>query len=113
MPAGATSGSWSALHEALTRGCAGHVARGDVITEDSSGCYFYAESRLVSAVGLKDHVVVETKDAVLVAPKDRVQDVKKLVARLKAAAATSIPCTARCTGPGAATTASTTASASR
>ncbi len=77
-------GSWSALHEALPADAQGNVARGDVITEDSSGCYFYAESRLVSAVGLKDHVVVETKDAVLVAPKDRVQDVKKLVARLKA-----------------------------
>jgi mannose-1-phosphate guanylyltransferase / mannose-6-phosphate isomerase len=78
-------GSWSALHEALTPDAQGNVARGDVIAEDSSGCYFYSESRLVSAVGLKDHVVVETKDAVLVAPKDRVQDVKKLVTRLKAA----------------------------
>jgi mannose-1-phosphate guanylyltransferase/mannose-6-phosphate isomerase len=77
-------GSWSALHEALPADASGNVARGDVIAEDSSGCYFYAESRLVSAVGLKDHVVVETKDAVLVAPKERVQDVKKLVARLKA-----------------------------
>ena len=47
-------------------------------------CYLYSESRLVAAVGLNDHVVVETKDAVLVAPKDRVQDVKQLVARLKA-----------------------------
>jgi mannose-1-phosphate guanylyltransferase / mannose-6-phosphate isomerase len=78
-------GSWSALHEALTADAQGNVARGDVIAEDSSGCYFYSESRLVSAIGLKDHVVVETKDAVLVAPKDRVQDVKKLVTRLKEA----------------------------
>ncbi|MEJ0099023.1 MAG: mannose-1-phosphate guanylyltransferase/mannose-6-phosphate isomerase [Pseudomonadota bacterium] len=77
-------GSWSALHAALPADAQGNVARGDVIAEDSTGCYFYAESRLVSAVGMKDHVVIETKDAVLVAPKDRVQDVKKLVARLKA-----------------------------
>ncbi len=77
-------GSWSALHDALEADAQGNVARGDVIAEDSSGCYFYAGSRLVSAVGMKDHVIVETKDAVLVAPKDRVQDVKKLVARLKA-----------------------------
>ncbi len=77
-------GSWAALHEALPADGAGNVVRGDVIIEDSSGCYFYAESRLVSAVGLQDHIVVETKDAVMVAPKDRVQDVKKLVARLKA-----------------------------
>jgi mannose-1-phosphate guanylyltransferase/mannose-6-phosphate isomerase len=43
----------------------------------------YSESRLLAAVGLENHVVVETKDAVLVAPKGRVQDVKKLVQRLK------------------------------
>jgi mannose-1-phosphate guanylyltransferase/mannose-6-phosphate isomerase len=72
------------LHEALPADAQGNVLRGDVIAEDSSGCYFYAESRLVSAVGMRDHVIVETKDAVLVAPKDRVQDVKKVVARLKA-----------------------------
>jgi mannose-1-phosphate guanylyltransferase / mannose-6-phosphate isomerase len=77
-------GSWSALHEALPADEQGNVMKGDVLAEDSSGCYLYAENRLVSVVGLKDHVVVETKDAILVAPKDRVQDVKKLVARLKA-----------------------------
>jgi mannose-1-phosphate guanylyltransferase/mannose-6-phosphate isomerase len=76
-------GSWSALHDALPADARGNVAKGDVLVEDSDGCYLYAESRLVSTVGLKDHVVVETKDAVLVAPKDRVQDVKRLVARLK------------------------------
>jgi len=78
-------GSWAALHAACEADAQGNVARGDVICVDCEGCYLYAESRLVSAVGLKDHVVVETKDAVLVAPKDRVQDVKKLVHRLKAA----------------------------
>jgi mannose-1-phosphate guanylyltransferase / mannose-6-phosphate isomerase len=77
-------GSWSALHEALDADADGNVTKGDVLLEDSSGCYFYAESRLVAGIGLQDHVVVETKDAVLVAPKDRVQDVKKLVARLRA-----------------------------
>ena len=76
-------GSWSALHESLAPDAAGNVTRGDVITEDSAGCYVYSSGRLVATVGLKDHVVVETKDAVLVAPKDRVQDVKHLVARLK------------------------------
>jgi mannose-1-phosphate guanylyltransferase/mannose-6-phosphate isomerase len=55
----------------------------DVISEDTEGCYLYSGSRLVAAVGLRDHVVVETKDAVLVAPKVRVQDVKRLVQRLK------------------------------
>jgi mannose-1-phosphate guanylyltransferase / mannose-6-phosphate isomerase len=76
-------GSWAALHGASEADGRGNVARGDVISEDSSGCYLYSESRLVAVVGLQDHVVIETKDAVLVAPKDRVQDVKKLVFRLK------------------------------
>jgi mannose-1-phosphate guanylyltransferase/mannose-6-phosphate isomerase len=76
-------GSWSALHESLPPDANGNVTRGDVITEDSTGCYLYSSQRLVATVGLKDHVVVETKDAVMVAPKDRVQDVKNLVARLK------------------------------
>jgi mannose-1-phosphate guanylyltransferase/mannose-6-phosphate isomerase len=76
-------GSWAALHEACEADGRGNVARGDVIAEDSQGCYLYSESRLVAVVGLEDHVVIETKDAILVAPKDRVQDVKKLVYRLK------------------------------
>ena len=76
-------GSWAALHEASESDAHGNVSRGDVICEDSQGCYLYSESRLVAAVGLKDHVVVETKDAVLVAPRSHVQDVKKLVFKLK------------------------------
>jgi mannose-1-phosphate guanylyltransferase/mannose-6-phosphate isomerase len=76
-------GSWSALHEASAADENGNVVRGDVLIEDSSGCYLYSESRLVAAVGLKDTVVVETKDAILVSPRDRVSDVKKLVGRLK------------------------------
>jgi mannose-1-phosphate guanylyltransferase / mannose-6-phosphate isomerase len=76
-------GSWAALHAACESDGHGNVARGDVIAEDSDGCYLYSESRLVAVVGLQNHVVVETKDAVLVAPQDRVQDVKKLVFRLK------------------------------
>ena len=76
-------GSWAALHAASESDGRGNVARGDVIAEDSDGCYLYSESRLVAVVGLQNHVVIETKDAVLVAPQDRVQDVKKLVFRLK------------------------------
>jgi mannose-1-phosphate guanylyltransferase/mannose-6-phosphate isomerase len=76
-------GSWSALHEAIPGDADGNVRIGDVLTEDSHGNYLHSTSRLVAVVGLKDHVVVETKDAVLVAPKDRVQDVKALVNQLK------------------------------
>jgi mannose-1-phosphate guanylyltransferase/mannose-6-phosphate isomerase len=106
-------GSWSALHQACDADADGNVMHGDVLTEDTRGSYLYAESRLVATVGLRDHVVVETKDAVLVAPKDRVQDVKQLVAKLKAAGVPSICCIAKCFVRGAATTASTMATAFR
>ena len=76
-------GSWSSLHEAGEADAHGNVTHGDVISEDTHGSYLHSQSRLVAAVGLQDHVVVETKDAVLVAPKSRVQDVKKLVQHLK------------------------------
>ena len=77
-------GSWASLHAACEHDAQGNALFGDVMVEDTHDSYVYSESRLVATVGLRDHVVVETKDAVLVAPKDRVQDVKKLVARLKA-----------------------------
>ncbi|MCM2310428.1 MAG: mannose-1-phosphate guanylyltransferase/mannose-6-phosphate isomerase [Steroidobacteraceae bacterium] len=77
-------GSWSALQDALPRDAAGNVTAGDVITEGTTGSYLHSTSRLIAAVGLVDHVVVETKDAVLVAPRDKVQDVKALVTQLKA-----------------------------
>jgi mannose-1-phosphate guanylyltransferase/mannose-6-phosphate isomerase len=78
-------GSWAALHEVMPADERGNVTRGDVLVEDSSGCYVHADSRLVAALGLEDMVIVETADAVLVAPRAKVQDVKKVVARIKAA----------------------------
>lgn len=78
-------GSWSALHEIMPADEQGNVARGDVLLEDTTGCYVHADSRLVAALGLHDMVIVETADAVLVAPRNKVQDVKKIVARIKAA----------------------------
>jgi mannose-1-phosphate guanylyltransferase/mannose-6-phosphate isomerase len=76
-------GSWSALHEACEKDGDGNVIHGDVLAEQTHNSYLYAESRLVAVVGLHDHVVIETKDAVLVAPRDRVQEVKALVSRIK------------------------------
>jgi mannose-1-phosphate guanylyltransferase/mannose-6-phosphate isomerase len=78
-------GSWSALHEILPADEHGNVARGDVLLEDARNCYVHADSRLVAALGVEDLVIVETADAVLVAPRSKVQDVKKIVARIKAA----------------------------
>jgi mannose-1-phosphate guanylyltransferase/mannose-6-phosphate isomerase len=77
-------GTWTSLHAACEHDPQGNALVGDVMVEDTYDSYVYSASRLVATVGLRDHVVVETKDAVLVAPKDRVQDVRKLVARLKA-----------------------------
>jgi len=76
-------GSWASLHDALPADERRNVHQGDVVSVDSENCLLFSSSRLVATVGLKDHVVVETKDAIMVAPRDRVQDVKLLVARLK------------------------------
>ena len=76
-------GSWSALQEAAEKDGDGNSFFGDVIAEGCRDTYVSAGSRLVAAVGLEGVVVVETEDAVMVLPKDRAQDVKKIVARLK------------------------------
>jgi mannose-1-phosphate guanylyltransferase/mannose-6-phosphate isomerase len=76
-------GSWSFL-EGRERDSRGNYAHGDVMLEDSDNTLVHSEGRLVAALGLRDMVVVETKDAVLVASTGRAQDVKRIVARLKA-----------------------------
>ncbi len=75
-------GSWSALWEVSRQDEAGNASHGDVIAVDSRNSYAYAR-RLVALVGVDDLVVVETDDAVLVAHKERVQQVKDVVAKLK------------------------------
>ncbi len=77
-------GSWSALWDVAPKDAQGNAARGDVLLEDSSGNFVRAETRMVALLGVSDLVVVETADAVLVAKRERVQEVKKLVDRLKA-----------------------------
>src|SRR6202167_3822459 len=76
-------GSWSSLFDALPADEEGNVLQGDVLIHDTRDCYVHSTSRLVAAVGMDDHIIVETKDAILVAPKERVQDVKELVAMIK------------------------------
>jgi mannose-1-phosphate guanylyltransferase/mannose-6-phosphate isomerase len=76
-------GSWSALWEVGKRNEDGNVFNGDVLAVDTRDSYVHSEDRLVATVGVADMVVVETADAVLVAAKDRVQDVKAVVKRLK------------------------------
>ena len=77
-------GAWSALWEVGAKDAAGNVVRGDVMVEGGCNNYLRAESRLLAALGVDDLVVVETADAVLVARRDRAQDVKILVEKLKA-----------------------------
>lgn len=78
-------GSWSALWDVGVSDASGNVTHGDVLLHDSTNSYVHSDSRLVTVVGLNDHVVVETADAVLVAHRDRSQDVKEIVEKLKLA----------------------------
>lgn len=80
-------GAWSALAEIAPQDAQGNTLVGNVLAEDAHRCYLRAESRLVAALGVEDLVVIETADAILVARKDRSQDVKRLVDRLNARAA--------------------------
>ena len=76
-------GAWDSLWQILPKDNKGNVSRGDVLLHDCHGSLVMAENRLVACVGVEDMVVVETPDAVLVAHKDKTQDVKKIVASLK------------------------------
>jgi len=76
-------GSWSALWQVGERDQEGNIERGDVISVDTRDSYVDAASRLVATVGVEHLVVVETADAVLVASKDQVQEVKAVVDQLK------------------------------
>ncbi|MGK2940362.1 MAG: mannose-1-phosphate guanylyltransferase/mannose-6-phosphate isomerase [Immundisolibacter sp.] len=77
-------GSWDALLEVQAADARGNVISGDVLAQDVDDSLIRAESRLVAALGIKNHIIVETADAVLVADRSRAQDVKRLVERLKA-----------------------------
>ena len=75
-------GAWEAVWQVLPKDEAGNAQVGDAIVKDSQNTLVHASSRLVSAVGLTDIVIVETADAVLVADRERSQEVKQIVAHL-------------------------------
>ena len=77
-------GSFSALWDISDKDEAGNVLIGDVVMDQTTNSYVYAKNKLVSTVGVDNLVVIETKDAILVANKDKVQDVKHIVNQLKA-----------------------------
>lgn len=76
-------GAWSSLWEVTEKDSYGNAVRGDVMAHNTQDCLIHSTNKLVATVGLRDIVIVETKDAVLVADKNQVQDVKKIVERLK------------------------------
>ncbi|NOX26040.1 MAG: mannose-1-phosphate guanylyltransferase/mannose-6-phosphate isomerase [Deltaproteobacteria bacterium] len=76
-------GSLKALWDVSAKDTAGNVVHGDAILEDVKNSFVYAQDTLVAAVGLEDTIIVETDDAVLVAPMARAQDVRKVVRRLR------------------------------
>lgn len=76
-------GAWEALWNVLPKDASGNVMQGDVLMQDSSNTLALSEGRLIACVGVDDLIVVETADAVLVAHKNKTQDVKKIVDRLK------------------------------
>jgi mannose-1-phosphate guanylyltransferase/mannose-6-phosphate isomerase len=81
-------GSWSALWEVGEKDASGNVVEGDAVLHEVSGTYIRTDGPLVAGIGVSDMVVVATEDAVLVAPKDRAQEVRAIVERLKSSGRT-------------------------
>jgi mannose-1-phosphate guanylyltransferase len=81
-------GAFASLWEVLPKDAHGNVLRGDVLSHDSHDNLLFAENALITTVGLRDTVVIQTKDAVFVAPRERAQEVKEIVAQLKLAGRT-------------------------
>jgi len=78
-------GSWDAIFEIAGRDKAGNAVHGDVVTADATNCVIHSDDRLTAVLGAHDLVVVSTPDAVLVMPRERAQEVRELVAKLKSA----------------------------
>lgn len=76
-------GSWVALEEVIEKDDAGNIIKGNTINIGSQNSIIFSSERLIATIGLKDMVVVDTPDATLVTPKERVQEVKKIVEALK------------------------------
>ena len=76
-------GSWSSLWNIAKRDEDENFVHGQVVTQDTSGCYIHTEKSLVATIGVKDLVIVDTPDALLIADRNRSQDVSGLVQKLK------------------------------
>jgi len=76
-------GSWDSLYDAMEKDKDGNIKIGDVVAIDTKGTLILGNKRLISTIGLEDHLVVETDDAILIAKRGEAQKVKEIVARLK------------------------------
>lgn len=76
-------GSWSSLWEISQKDRDANAVYGDAILQETSNSYIYGNERLITTIGIDDLIIVDTKDALLIAAKDKVQNVKKLVETLK------------------------------
>jgi len=76
-------GSWAAVYELLARKSGENVLAGEGHALDAEGNFLWAPSKFVAAIGVRDLVVVETPDALLICPRDRTQDVAKIVKTLE------------------------------
>lgn len=76
-------GSWADLHDVLEHDEHDNVFEGQYVDIDTKSCFVYSPDRLVATIGLENLVIINTKDAILICPKDRAQDVKKVVGKLK------------------------------
>ncbi|GAA0574176.1 mannose-1-phosphate guanylyltransferase/mannose-6-phosphate isomerase [Caenispirillum bisanense] len=77
-------GSWTSLGDLNEADARGNRVEGEALLKDTENCYIRSEERLIGAVGVRDLIIVDTPDALLVAAKDRAQDVKHLYGELKA-----------------------------
>ncbi len=78
-------GSWNAMSELTAADAQGNRIDGEALLHDVNNCYIKSDERIVGAVGVNDLIIIDTPDALLVADKDRVQDVKSIVGQLKQA----------------------------
>ena len=77
-------GAWDSLWQILDKDADGNATRGAVVLHDAQGSLVFSQGRMVACVGIRDMVVIETADVIMVAPLDRAQDVKQLLAKVKA-----------------------------
>ena len=76
-------GSWQSVWETSQKDKNGNFTKGKTLIEKTQNCYIRSENRLVVALGIKDQIIIETNDAILVANKDDSQSIKNVVKKLK------------------------------